>query len=66
MLSIDKNQIMIEHFQRVLYVSKECIKIELKDVFVSIIGDTMQVLALGKDELLIEGVFQELKFYHEL
>lgn len=65
MLSIDKNQIMMEHFQRIAYVSQERIAIVMKDMTIDVIGNALQVLALGKEEVLIEGTFTELKFHHE-
>ena len=65
MLSIDKNQIMMEHFQRIAYVSNERIEIVQKDMRVEVIGNALQVLALGKEEILIEGAFTELLFHHE-
>ncbi|MEG0469849.1 YabP/YqfC family sporulation protein [Amedibacillus sp. YH-ame6] len=65
MLSIDKNQMMLEHFEHIRYVSKERICIALKDVVITIQGDAMQVIALGKDEILIEGTFKVMEFVYE-
>ena len=55
----------MEHFQRIAYVSQERIAIVMKDMTIDVIGNALQVLALGKEEVLIEGTFTELKFHHE-
>lgn len=65
MLSIDKNQIMIEHFNRIAYVASDRIAVVMKDMTIDIIGSSLQVLALGKEEILIEGEMTELNFHHE-
>lgn len=65
MLSIDKNQVMIEHFKEITLVTSSCIKINMKSYSIAIEGKELHVLALGKDEVLLEGTLQNLAFVYE-
>lgn len=65
MLSIDKNQVMIEHFKEITLVTSSCIKINMKSYSLMIEGKDLHVLALGKDEFLVEGTLQNLAFVYE-
>lgn len=65
MLSIDKNQVMIEHFKEITLVTSSCIKINMKSYSIAIEGKELQVLALGKDEILLQGTLQNLAFVYE-
>ena len=65
MLSIDKNQMTIEHYQEVLLVSETLIKIRMPQMEISIRGDKLHMLALEKEEQLLEGCFLELTFQYE-
>lgn len=65
MLSIDKNQVMIEHFKEITLVTSSCIKINMKSYSIAIEGKELHVLALGKDEILLEGTLQNLAFVYE-
>ena len=65
MLSIDKNQMTIEHYQEVLLVSETLIKIRMPQMEISIRGVKLHMLALEKEELLLEGCFLELTFQYE-
>lgn len=65
MLSIDKHQMTIEHYQEVLFVSDTNIRIKMAHMEISIKGDKLHMLALEKEELLLEGDFLELSFQYE-
>lgn len=65
MLSIDKNQIMVEHFKEITLVTATRIEISMKSYSIAIEGKDLHVLALGKAELLLEGSLQNLAFVYE-
>lgn len=65
MLSIDKNQIMVEHYRELSQVSETRIQIAMKSYGITIDGERLHVLALGKDEILLEGNVQNLSFAYE-
>lgn len=62
MLSIEQNQMMIEHYKQVIFVSKERILIQMKDNVLCIQGVDLYVATLAKEELLVIGTFKELVF----
>ena len=65
MLSIDKNQVMIEHYRELTLVSETRIQVTMKSYRITIDGEQLYVLALGKDEILLEGSVQNLAFAYE-
>ena len=65
MLSIEHNQMMIEHFEKVLYISNDQILIQMKDTRLCVKGSALHVAALGKHEILIEGTWKELVFDYD-
>lgn len=62
-ITIVKNQMMIEQYQEVLHVTSNAITLRLKDRMLSIDGEELKVLALTKDEILIEGLWKGLTFH---
>ena len=50
MITIVKNQMMIEQYQEVLRVTSDAITLRLKDRMLSIEGEDLKVSALTKDE----------------
>lgn len=65
MLSIDKNQVMIEHYRELTLVSETRIQVTMKSYRITIDGEQLHVLELGKDEILLEGSVQNLAFAYE-
>lgn len=65
MLSIDKNQVMIEHYRELTLVSETRIQVTMKSYRITIDGEQLHVLSLGKDEILLEGSVQNLAFAYE-
>lgn len=65
MLSIDKNQVMIEHYKELTHVSENRIQVTMKAYQITIDGCSLHVLALGKDEILLEGIVENLAFVYE-
>lgn len=62
-ITIVKNQMMIEQYQEVLRVTSDAITLRLKDRMLSIEGEDLKVSALTKDEILIEGQWKGLQFH---
>lgn len=62
-ITIAKNQMMIEQYQEVLNVTSKAITLRLKDQMLSIDGEELKVMALTKDEILIEGRWKGLTFH---
>lgn len=56
---------MIEKFQKVLYIANDQILVQLKETLLCIKGLDLHVVALGKNELLIEGNFKEMVFDYD-
>lgn len=65
MITIVKNQIMIEQYEEVLQVTSNEIKLRLPKRFLSIHGEELKVLALSQDEVLVEGKLEGLMFQYE-
>lgn len=65
MITIQRNQIMIEQYEEVLHVTANEIKLRTKDAKLTITGDHLRVLALTRDEILMEGGLKGMQFDHE-
>lgn len=65
MLSVHKNQVMIEHYKELLQVSDTYIQVALDERFVRIEGTNLHVLALENSEILLEGDLKGILFYGE-
>lgn len=62
MLSMEKNKISIVHYKEITYVSDSCIQVELEDRHLRIDGKNLHLIALEKEELLLEGCIEGLVF----
>lgn len=62
-ITIVKNQMMIEQYQEVLQITSKAITLRLKDRMMNIEGEGLKVLALTKDEILIEGEWKGMQFH---
>lgn len=63
MLSVYKNQVMIEHYKEVQIVTSACIQVRMASESIQIKGENLHVLALEAEELLLEGDIEEILFY---
>lgn len=63
MLSVYKNQVMIEHYKEVRLVTSACIQVRMVGETIHIKGKNLHVLALEAEELLLEGDVEEILFY---
>lgn len=62
MITIAKNQMMIEQYEEVLHVTSQEIRLRLQDRQLMITGVNLKVCALSQDEILIEGTIEGLMF----
>lgn len=65
MLTMMKNQLMIEQYEELLQASPNDIHLRLKDMQLIISGKDLKVCALTRDEILIEGTMEGFTFNHE-
>lgn len=65
MLTLMKNQLMIEQYEELLQASSNDIRLRLKDMQLNISGKDLKVCALTRDEILIEGIMEGFTFHHE-
>lgn len=65
MITIHNNQLMIEQYRSVIHVTSDHIELDLKETRLKIQGSHLQILALSKDEVLIEGQVEGLLFQYE-
>ncbi|MEF9961040.1 MAG: YabP/YqfC family sporulation protein [Erysipelotrichaceae bacterium] len=65
MISIDFNKILIDHYIRIEYADCNEMRIECQEYLIILQGKQLKILVLGKDELLIQGMFKQLGFRYE-
>lgn len=65
MITMIKNQLMIDQYEELLQASSHDISLRLKDMQLTISGKDLKVCALTRDEILIEGIMEGLAFHHE-
>lgn len=65
MISIDLNQMMIEHYKEVIHVTSSEIKIRMKANDIIIKGINLHIAALSKYEIYIEGTLEGILFQYE-
>lgn len=65
MLSIDHNQIMVEHYKEVTLVSEDVIELFMNSYKLKIVGEHLHVVALEKNEIHLTGMIHTLTFEYE-
>lgn len=65
MLTMNKNQLMIEQYEELLQASPQDVRLRLKDMHLTITGKDLKICALTRDEILIEGIMEGFTFHHE-
>lgn len=56
---------MVEHFNEIVKVDEVHIEILMKCYRIHIHGRKLHLLALGKAEILIEGIFENIAFAYD-
>lgn len=65
-ITIQANQIMIEHYQEVVHVTSSEIRLRMSEYMLLIKGIQLHVVALSKYEILVEGKMEGLSFLYEV
>ncbi len=65
MITIMKNQLMAEQYEELLQVTSDRICLRFCDRRMIIQGKDLKVLALTRDEILIEGKMEGMQFHEE-
>lgn len=63
MITIMKNQLMAEQYEELLQVTSDRICLRFANRRMIILGRDLKVLALTRDEILIEGQMEGLQFH---
>lgn len=65
MISIDNDQIMIEHYQTLGHVDDHQITVIMKQYHLEIRGRNLSITALSKYEIMIHGHLESVGFAYE-
>lgn len=65
MFTLNKKQMMLEQFDKIEKASNDELYIRMEDHLFHVCGKDIQILALGKDEILVEGTFVKMEFLYE-
>lgn len=65
MLTVYKNQMLVEHYKEVTLVTSALIQVVLYDQKMRVKGKQLHIVALEADELLLEGEIEEIVFYEK-
>ncbi len=63
MITIMNDQLMVERYEELLQVTSHDICLRLSDRQMTISGSELTVLALTRDEILIQGKLERLQFH---
>lgn len=65
MLSIENNQIMMEHYTDVVSVSSTKVQVKFKGYQICIQGDDLKILALAASDIYMAGKLESIEFLYE-
>lgn len=65
MLSIENNQIMMEHYTEVVSVSSSQVQVRFKGYSLRIKGSDLKILALAASEIFMAGTLESIEFLYE-
>ncbi len=65
MISVDANQVMIEHYIEIRNVTSSEIKIQMKQYRIAVRGKNLHVAAMSKYEIFIKGDLEGVIFEYE-
>ena len=65
MLSIEENQIVIEKYKELIQVSENKVELQMQSYGILIEGDGLHILALERQEILLQGCVQKISFAYE-
>ena len=65
MLSVEENQVVIEKYKELIQVSENKVELQMKSYGIIIEGDSLHILALEKQEILLQGCVRKISFAYE-
>lgn len=65
MLSIHKNQIMMEHYKEILAVSGSSVSVRFDAYIIVVTGQDLRILALASSEIYLAGKLESIEFVYE-
>lgn len=65
MLSIEENQVVIEKYKELVQVSENKVELQMKSYGIIIEGDSLHILALEKQEILLQGCVRKISLAYE-
>lgn len=65
MLTMYKNEIMIEQMETISFVNEDCVSVKMKDYQLIINGQRLCIKALSKYEMIVQGQVESLRFEYE-
>lgn len=65
MITINANQMMVECYREVIHVSDVEVRLRMQEYSLQIHGKQLKILALSKDEVLLEGRLEGVQFLYE-
>lgn len=65
MLSVEENQVVIEKYKELIQVSENKVELQMKSYGIIIEGYSLHILALDKQEILLQGCVRKISFVYE-
>ncbi len=65
MLSIEENQIVIEKYKELIQVNENMVELQMQSYGILIEGENLHILALERQEILLQGCVQKISFAYE-
>ena len=63
-LSNNDEYTLWQHYEQILFISANRVKVVTDAAEIEFVGEHIQVLALEKNELLMEGILSQVRFQH--
>lgn len=61
MLYVQKDEIMIKNYQKMMTLKNDLFECYIDDHLISIQGQKIEIRYFGKDEILLKGQFSQIK-----
>lgn len=65
MITIDRHKVTIYHYQKILLVSEDKMSFDLKEKKLTLLGKQLHIVAMDRNEIVIEGQLNSLDFIYE-
>lgn len=65
MLSINKDQIMMEHYKEIIQASDTSVRVRFEEYVIKVSGRDLHILALASSEIYLAGHLESIAFLYE-